>query len=293
MHKRLGEGIYYEVRAPRQQWQEIGGYARQKEQLKELVALPLLKSVQVKKMGLTIPTGVLIWGPLGTGVTMLAEAVTTEAGAHYVYVSGREILGKPTELKNAFAAAKTNRPSIMYISDVEWLCPSPQANYEWELGNFRGQPPVLADRSMADLFLEELDQAGGLEGLMLVGGCYRIDCVDGAAIKEKSRFNRKVYVPPPDDADRLEMLKIYATPLRLDPNVDLSSLAGQTTGFVGWDIENLCKKAVLHAIQADREFVTMADFSLALPLITPWLTKGMIKKYEWLYATDCPHHYAF
>lgn len=293
MHKRLGEGIYYEVREPKLNFEEIGGYQQQKEQLKELVALPLLKADQVKKMGLTIPTGVLIWGPLGTGVTMLAEAVTKEAGATYVYLSGREILGKPTELKNAFAEAKTKLPCVLYISDVEWICPSSEADYQWEKGNFRGKPPVLAKRDMADLFLEELDKAGGTEGLMLLGGSYRLDCVDGAAIKEKSRFNRKVFVPPPQVEDRWAMLKIYLSPMNLDSNVDQNELARMTTGYVGWDIENLCKKATIQAIKENREIVTMTDFKTALPLITPWLTPGMSEKYHWLYTTDCPHHYAF
>ncbi len=293
MHNRLGEGIYYEVRDPLLEWDDIGGYEKQKEQLKELVALPLKKANQVQEMGLTIPTGVLIWGPLGTGVTMLAEAAARAAGAHYVYVSGREILGKPRELKNAFAAAKTNRPGVLYISDVEWLCPSPAADYQWEEGNFRGQPPVLGSRELADLFLAELDSAGGLEGLMLVGGSYRLDCVDGAAIKEKTRFNRKVFVPPPEAGDRLEMLKIYTKDMILDADVNIGRLAQLTEGFVGWDIENLCKKAIIQAINADKKLVSMIDFETARLLITPWLTPGMTEKYHWLYTTDCPHHYAF
>ena len=93
MHRRL-KNLFYEVRDPVLGWDDIGGYADVKETLKEMVCLPLKKPEMMKKHNLGIPAGVMLWGPLGTGITMLAEACAKEAGVSFVYISGQEMLGK-------------------------------------------------------------------------------------------------------------------------------------------------------------------------------------------------------
>jgi len=293
LHRKLNR-IYYEVKDPTLTWDDIGGLAGPKQHVREMVSLPLKKREQLARHHLTIPSGVLIWGPLGAGITMLAEAAATEAGVSYVYVSGQEMLGKPDELQQAFHDARHEAPCVLYISDTEWLVPRAGADYEWGPGNFRGKPPTFADRELTEVFIREIDSIHDREDIMLVGSAYRVDVVDQAIIKEKSRFNRKVFVAPTTEEDREGMLKIYVERIpTLGPEIDISRLAAITDGFVGWDIENLCKRAVLNAVERDSDRVEMEDFIKAAGQVEPWITKDMKDKYWEIYRDDCPHHYAF
>lgn len=293
MHKRL-EKIFYEVRTPTLSWDEIGGFAEVKETVKEMVSLPLKKAELMEKLGLSRPAGVMLWGPLGVGITMLAEAAAKEAGASFVYVSGQEMLGKPDQISDAFKDAVHEAPAVLFVSDTEWLCPRAGCSYEWGPGNFRGIPPTFADRELSELFIREIDEIQKHPDVMLVGSCYRIDTVDQAIIKEKRRFNRKIFVHPPRAVDREGMLKIYMDRMpSIDPAVTAKELSMKTEGYVGWDAESLVKRAALNALKADRDTITMEDFEAALLKVTPWLTRDMTEKYHEIDKNDCPHHYAF
>lgn len=293
MHRKLNR-IYYEVKEPALSWDDIGGLDQCKKIVREMISLPLKKMDLLKKHRLTIPAGVLIWGPLGVGITMLAEAAAMDAGASYVYISGQEMLGKPRELERAFEDARHEAPCVLYISDADWLAPRAGADYQWGEGNFRGKPPTFADRELTEVFIHQIDHIQEREDIMLVGSAYRVDVVDQAIIKEKKRFNRKVFVPPPSQEDREGMLKIYVDRIpTLEGPLDLAELARLTEGFVGWDIENLCKRAVLNAVERDSGEVAMADFLAAVDQIEPWLTPDMTEKYFEISRDDCPHHYSF
>ena len=199
MHRKL-ERVYYEIRAPRTTWDDIGGFPEAKRALRQMACLPLQRPGDLKTMNLTPPAGIFLWGPLGNGLAMLPEACATEAGVSYVYVSGREILGKPDAIEETFREAEREAPAVLYISDLDWIAPLPGADYSWGPGgNERGKPPAFADRAMTDTFLRELDrlQAATAGRLAIIGSAYRIDVVDQALIKDKSRFNRKVFLPPP------------------------------------------------------------------------------------------------
>ncbi len=295
MHRKL-EKVYYEIRRPRTTWDDIGGCTLVKAALRQMVCLPLMRAADVGRMGLVPPAAILLWGPLGTGLAMLPEACASEAGVSYIYVSGREILGKPEALVETLREAEREAPAVLYISDLDWLAPQPGANYAWgPEGNERGKPPTFADREMTDTFLRELDrlQAATAGRLAIIGGTYRIDVVNQALIKDKSRFNRKVFLPPPELADRRAVLGIYAARKPNDGHLDLDAVAAQTEGYVGWDLENVVKKAALRAIEADRGEITQADLVAAVPLVKPWLTPDMTEGYRRIFAADCPHHYNF
>ncbi|MBI5191793.1 MAG: AAA family ATPase [Nitrospirae bacterium] len=296
MHKILSH-IYYEVREPQMTWDNIGGFQDIKDILKEMVCLPLTKGKELAGMNVEVPTGVMIWGPLGVGITMLAEAAATEAGVGYVYISGQEMLGKPEALRTAFHEALHEAPCVLFISDTEWLCPRAGADYEWETGNFRGIPPTFADKELSEVFIQEIDALHGVKDVALVGSCYRVDTVDQAIIKEHRRFNRKVFMHPPTVADREGILKVYFDKMKMyekvDSEVTIEKLATMTEGYVGWDIESLCKRAALTAVKSGDTTLTMKHFNAALAGIDPWLTPGMTRKYYDIREKDCPHHYAF
>ncbi|PLX40727.1 MAG: hypothetical protein C0608_08230 [Deltaproteobacteria bacterium] len=293
MHRKLDK-IFYEVKKPTLTWDDIGGFAEVKQLVKEMVSLPLMKPELMKKVGLQRPAGVMLWGPLGVGITMLAEAAATEAGVSFVYVSGQEMLGKPEQVKEAFHDAVHEAPCVLFISDTEWLCPRAGCSYEWGPGNLRGIPPTFADKELSELFIREIDKIQENENVMLVGSCYRIDTVDQAIIKEKRRFNRKIFVHPPRAIDREGMIKIYLDKMpSVDPRVTAEELSHKTEGYVGWDAESLCKRAALEAVMADRDVVTLEDFEKALTQVEPWLTPDMTEVYLEIDKNDCPHHYAF
>jgi transitional endoplasmic reticulum ATPase len=293
MHRKL-RNIFYEVRDPSLSWDDIGGYADVKETLKEMVCLPLKKRAQILQHNLGIPAGVMLWGPLGTGITMLAEACAREAGVSFVYISGQEMLGKGPELVEAFDCAVHEAPCVLFISDCEWLAPRAGCNYEWSPGNLRAVPPTFADRELTRLFIEQVDRINQVEGVALLGSCYRIDTVDQALIKEKKRYNRKVFVHPPTAEDRRGMLDIYMNRMpNLAADIDRRQLAEESEGYVGWDIESLCKRATINAIKADSPLVTMAHFQRALREVRCFLTPDMTAKYYEIRETDCPHHYEF
>ncbi|WP_305043521.1 AAA family ATPase, partial [Geoalkalibacter sp.] len=264
MHRKL-QNIFYEVRDPVLGWDDVGGYRDVKETLREMVCLPLKKPELIRRHNLGLPSGVMLWGPLGTGITMLAEACAKDAGVSFVYVSGQEMLGKGQELVEAFDCAIHEAPCVLFISDCEWLAPRANCDYEWGPGNFRAIPPTFADKDLTRLFIEQIDRIHGVEGLMLLGSCYRIDTVDQAIIKEKKRFNRKVFVHPPTTEDRLGILDIYLKHMpNLAPDIDRQYLAQAAEGYVGWDIESLCKRATVNAIKEDATVVTQAHFERAL-----------------------------
>lgn len=293
MHRKL-EHVFYEVRDPLLSWDDIGGYADVKETLREMVCLPLKKPELMLRHNLGIPAGVMMWGPLGTGITMLAEACAREAGVSFVYISGQEMLGKGKELTEAFDCAVHEAPCVLFVSDCEWLAPRAGCSYEWSPGNLRAVPPTFADRELTRLFITQIDRINQTKGVALLGSCYRIDTVDQALIKEKRRFNRKVFVHPPTAEDRLGMLDIYMDRMpNLAPEIDRRWLAEQTEGYVGWDIESLCKRATVNAIKEDSAVVTLDHFRRALKEVRHFLTPDMIAKYHEIRVTDCPHHYEF
>lgn len=292
MHRKL-EQIFYEVREPRLSWSDIGGLAGPKAKTREMVCLPLTRGKELRRMGVELPAGVMLWGPLGLGITMLAEASAREAGATFVYVSGQEMLGKADRMEEAFEIASREAPSVFFISDIDWLCPRAGADYSWRNGNLRGKPPAFADLAFTERFLALLDSLLGVERVRLVGSCYRIDVVDQAAIKEKKRFNRKIFVPPPTAEERREILEIYAGRMPLGEDVDLRKVAENAEGCTGWDLENLCRKAAILAVEEGSGTVAAQHFVSALGGITPWLTPDMVEGYHRIHREDCPHHYSF
>jgi len=292
LHRKL-ENVFYEVRAPRLSWDDIGGLSGPKAKMKEMVCLPLTKAKELRAMGVAFPAGVMLWGPLGLGITMLAEAAAKEAGATFVYVSGQEMLGKADRMAQAFEMAVREAPSVFFLSDIDWLCPRAGASYEWAPGNFRGKTPTFADIAFTEKFLALLDGLLEVPEVRLVGSCYRIDVVDQAAIKEKKRFNRKIYVAPPSAHDRREILSINAGKMPLAADADLDAIAADAEGCTGWDIENLCRKAAIVAVEEGVPAVGRRHFDAAYRSITPWLTPDMVEGYDRIFREDCPHHYSF
>jgi ATP-dependent 26S proteasome regulatory subunit len=292
MHRRL-QNVYYEVRDPILAWEDIGGLDDVKTTLREMVCLPFTRRDALRAMGVIPPAGVIMWGPLGNGITMLAEACAREAGVTFFYVSGQEMLGKPGDLEEAFSLALREAPCLLYVTDVDWLAPRAGADYRWADGSERGKPPTFADPALTRTFVECLDRVQENPEVALLGSAYRIDVVDQAVVRDKNRFNRKVFVHPPTQADREAMFRLFLSRMPSDPGIDVAGWARRADGFVGWDLENFCKKAALAAVEAGRSAVVDGDLETAFPKMRPWLQGSMAESYREIFKKDCPHHYTF
>ncbi|MEM2794287.1 MAG: CDC48 family AAA ATPase [Thermofilaceae archaeon] len=265
--------VYVEV--PEIRWSDIGGLEDVKQQLREAVEWPLKHPEFFKEMGIEPPKGVLLYGPPGCGKTLLAKAVATESEANFIAVKGPEILSKwvgesERAVREVFSKARQAAPCIIFFDEIDSIVPR------------RGQrfDSGVTDRIVNQL-LTEMDGLEKLEGVVVVGATNRPDILDPALLRP-GRFDRLVYVPPPDKTARLEILKVHTKRMPLAEDVDLERLAEATEGFSGSDLALLVREAGMLAMREkiDAEKVGMKHFDEALKKVKPSLTLDMLKFYE-------------
>ncbi|ABL87861.1 AAA family ATPase, CDC48 subfamily [Pyrobaculum islandicum DSM 4184] len=266
------------IEVPRVRWEDIGGLENVKQELREAVEWPLKYPDKFKKFGLRAPKGILLFGPPGTGKTLLAKAVATESGANFIAVRGPEIFSKwvgesEKMVREIFRKARMAAPAVIFIDEVDALATA----------RGLGGDSLVSERVVAQL-LAEMDGIKALENVVVIAATNRPDLIDPALLRP-GRFDRIIYVPPPDFKARLEILLIHtkATPLAKD--VDLEELARRTEGYSGADLELLVREATFLALREDinvRE-VSMRHFEEALKKVRPSITPEMLKFYEsWL-----------
>jgi transitional endoplasmic reticulum ATPase len=290
---------YLDVRKPRFSFDEIVGYEEVKEKFNDMVVVPLKHHSQIEKAGITPPTGVIVWGPLGTGKGHMIEAAAGAAGVNYIIIRGRECTDHPDVVRDGFRFAVENRPCVVHLMDIDWLAPRKDADYSWGDGTASGKPDKFGSEAVHMAVHEEVAKVASLPDVVVMASCYRIDVLD-QAFTRTSMLGRKIYVPRPDPKDRTEIIKYYLKEVEISKDVDVETLAKETEYFVGWDIEALCRKAKRKAklIAVERNSqnqpaVTMADFKDALKKVKPWLTPQMVSDYDQIFDEDCIHKYNF
>ena len=266
------------IEVPRVRWEDVGGLENVKQELREAVEWPLKYPEKFKKFGLRPPKGILLFGPPGTGKTLLAKAVATESGANFIAVRGPEIFSKwvgesEKMVREIFRKARMAAPAVIFIDEIDALATA---------RGFGGDS-LVSERVVAQL-LAEMDGVKALENVVVIAATNRPDLVDPALLRP-GRFDRIIYVPPPDFRARLEILLIHtkATPLAKD--VDLEELARRTEGYSGADLELLVREATFLALREDinAKEVSMRHFEEALKKVRPSVTPDMLKFYEtWL-----------
>ena len=266
------------IEVPRVRWDDIGGLENVKQELREAVEWPLKYPDRFKKFGLRAPKGILLFGPPGTGKTLLAKAVATESGANFVAVRGPEIFSKwvgesEKMVREIFRKARMAAPAVIFIDEIDALATA----------RGLGGDSLVSERVVAQL-LAEMDGIKALENVVVIAATNRPDLVDPALLRP-GRFDRIIYVPPPDFKARLEILLIHtrATPLAKD--VDLEEIARRTEGYSGADLELLVREATFLALREniDTKEVSMRHFEEALKKVRPSVTPDMLKFYEsWL-----------
>jgi transitional endoplasmic reticulum ATPase len=264
------------IEVPKVKWEDIGGLENVKQELREAVEWPLKYPEVFQRMGIEPPKGILLYGPPGTGKTLLAKAVATESEANFIAVKGPELMSKwvgesEKGVRETFRKAKTAAPCIIFFDEIDSLCPARGAGY--------GDAGVT-DRVISQ-FLTEMDGIEKLGKVVVIGATNRPDLVDPALLRP-GRFDRLIYVPPPDEKARLEILKIHTRGMPLAKDVDLEALAKQLEGYSGADIAALCREAAMLALREDinSKEVKLRHFQEAKKKIKPSLTPEVLTYYE-------------
>jgi len=263
------------VEMPKVRWNDIGGLEEVKRELREAIELPLKHPEVFRKFGMEPPKGVLLFGPPGCGKTLLAKAVATEAEANFISIRGPELLSKwvgesERAVREIFRKAKIVSPCIIFFDEIDSLFPRRDI--------YTGTHVM---QSLVNQLLTEMDGIQELKDVFVLAATNRPDLLDPALLRP-GRFDKLVYIPPPDFKARLEIFKIYTRNMPLGDNVNLEELARRTEGYSGADIKAVCREAVMAVIREniDAERVEMKHFEEALRKVKPSLTIETIKKYE-------------
>ncbi|MBP1448787.1 MAG: AAA family ATPase, partial [Thermoproteus sp.] len=269
------------IEVPEVHWNDIGGYDEIKQELREIVEWPMKYRAYFDELGIEPPKGILLFGPPGVGKTMFAKAVATESGANFIAVRGPEILSKwvgesEKAVREIFKRARMAAPCVVFFDEVDAIAPA--------RGSRLGDSGVM-DRIVNQL-LAEMDGIGALKNVVVMAATNRPDILDPALLRP-GRFDRIIYVPPPDEKARLEIFKVHTKNVKLASDMRLEDLAKRTEGYTGADIAALVREAAMLALRETiREKagaakpISMQHFEEALRRIPPSLTKEDMRRYE-------------
>ena len=222
-------------------YEDIGGLKEEVKKVREMIEIPLKRPELFEKLGIAPPKGVLMHGPPGTGKTLLAKAVASESDAHFIAINGPEIMskyvgGSEENLREYFEEAEENSPSIIFIDELDAIAPKrEETNGEVER------------RTVAQL-LTLMDGLKSRGQVVVIGATNRPDSLD-PALRRPGRFDREIEIGVPDTEERKEVLEIHTRNMPLADDVDLDKISNTTHGFVGADLESLCKEAAMRVVR--------------------------------------------
>ena len=268
----LGKGV------PQVAYEDIGGLKEEMQKVREMIELPLRHPEIFEKLGIEAPKGVLLYGPPGTGKTLLAKAVANESNAHFISISGPEIMSKfygesEARLREIFKEAKEKAPSIMFVDEIDSIAPK------------REEVTGEVERRVVSQLLSLMDGLEARGKVIVMAATNRPNAID-PALRRPGRFDREIEIKVPDKRGRLEILQIHTRNMPLDTDVNHQRIAEVTHGFVGADIEYLCKEAAMKCLRRllpelnledeklapevlDKLIITMNDFEGAIKDVMP------------------------
>merc|ERR1719450_897890 len=232
-------------------YDDIGGCRKQLGQIREMIELPLRHPTLFKTLGVKPPRGVLLYGPPGSGKTLMARAVANETGAFFFLINGPEIMSKmageaESNLRRAFEEAEKNAPAIIFIDEIDSIAPK------------RDKTSGEVERRVVSQLLTLMDGMKGRAQTVVIGATNRPNSID-AALRRFGRFDRELDIGVPDDNGRLEILRIHTKNMKLGTDVRLEDIAANTHGFVGADLAQLCTEAALTCIREKMDLIDLEE----------------------------------
>ena len=226
---------------PRITYDELGGLKKEVQKIREMVELPMRHPELFDKIGVEAPKGVLLYGPPGTGKTLLAKAVAGETNAHFISLSGPEIMGKhygesEERIREIFTQAEENAPSIIFIDEIDSIAPK------------RDEVSGELEKRIVSQLLTLMDGMKSRGKVVVIAATNRPDSID-PALRRPGRFDREIEIGIPDDEGRFDILSIHTRGMPIDQKVDLKQISKTTHGFVGADLEVLAKEAAMKSLR--------------------------------------------
>ena len=262
------------IEIPNVHWKDIGGLEKQKQEMVEAVEWPLKQAAAFKRLGIKAPKGILMYGPPGTGKTLMAKAAAKESDANFILVKGPELINmwvgeSEKGLRKIFEKARQAAPCIIFFDEIDSIA----ARRGMDSG-------AKVTERMVNTLLVEMDGLEELNNVVVIAATNRPDIIDPALLRP-GRFDRMVLMSPPDEEAREQILQIHTKSMPLAKNVDLHKLAEETEGYVGADLEGLCREAGFIALRKDMEAteVSMSAFEEALKKVQPSITGEAMEAY--------------
>jgi len=226
---------------PRITYDELGGLKNEVQKIREMVELPMRHPELFEKIGVEAPKGVLLYGPPGTGKTLLAKAVAGETNAHFISLSGPEIMGKyygesEERIREIFKQAEENSPSIIFIDEIDSIAPK------------RDEVSGELEKRIVSQLLTLMDGMKSRGKVVVIAATNRPDSID-PALRRPGRLDREIEIGIPDDEGRYDILSIHTRGMPIDEKVDLKQISKITHGFVGADLEVLSKEAAMRSLR--------------------------------------------
>jgi cell division protease FtsH len=250
-------------------WSDVAGVEEVRNELMEVVDF-MRDPKRFERLGAKVPKGLLLYGPPGTGKTLLAKAVAFESGANFYSASASSFVEMfaglgASRIRKLFAEARKNAPAIIFIDELDAVGAQRSGH-----GFNREQDQTL------NQLLVELDGFEGAEQVVVMGASNRIQDLDQALLRP-GRFDRQMLVPAPDLAGREAILRVHTRgkPLNLD-DVDLATVARQTSGLTGAELANVCNEAAIKAGRRGDVSISQADFDWALERVVAGLQQPKI-----------------
>ena len=226
---------------PQVTYEDIGGLTDEIKKVREMIELPLRHPEIFEKLGIEAPKGVLLYGPPGTGKTLLAKAVANESNAHFISISGPEIMSKfygesEARLREIFKEAKEKSPSIIFIDEIDSIAPK------------REEVTGEVERRVVSQLLSLMDGLEARGKVIVISATNRPNAID-PALRRPGRFDREIEIKVPDKKGRKDILMIHTRNMPLSDDVNADKIASISHGYVGADLEYLCKEAAMKCLR--------------------------------------------